>query len=303
MEKLQAAIQKAREKRESAGAADPTQLTGGRAPTVVAKDKDPSNGTRPLDGSTPSGSSQMAEEDGQILDARWHDLSELSMTTRQASRNRLFLEGATIEGAYFDKLRTKVLQQCRDNGWRRVLITSATKSCGKTTIASNLAASFGRQSDRRVILLELDMRRPGMTKLFRHSPDCGLSDILEGNDDFSGCAVRLGANVAIAMNREPHPNPSELLLRDRTPEILAEIEANYAPDLVIFDTPPLLATDDTLALLKYTDCALIVAAAEKTTTHEIDTVEKEIAEQTNVMGVILNQCVYMDRTDSYYHYR
>jgi Mrp family chromosome partitioning ATPase len=105
------------------------------------------------------------------------------------------------------------------------------------------------------------------------------------------------------MNQAPAANPSKLILQDRTPDILSEIEAAYAPDLILFDTPPLLVTDDTLAILKMVDAALIVAAAETTTVDQVDACEKEIAEQTNVMGVILNKCAYTGEAYGYdYNY-
>ena len=224
----------------------------------------------------------------------WAAIPQLDINERKLLRNRVFMLQQGRESAYFDKLRTKILQQCRDHGWKRVVITSATAGCGKTTLSCNLAASFTRQRDRRVIVHELDMRRPEMGRIFGYRPETGIADVLDGTGKFEDTAVRISDNVILAMNNGPHPNPSQILLRDRTPATLDEIEARYRPDVVIIDTPPLLATDDTQSLLKYVDCAIIVAAAEHTTTSEVDAVEKEIAEQTNVLGVVLNRCNYMD---------
>lgn len=256
MEKLQAALEKARERRKDAPqvqrrrvAADPTA---------------------------------------------WERLPMLEVNSRRLIKNRVFMEQKSREATYFDKLRTKLLQQCKDNNWKRVLITSATAGCGKTTTACNLAASFGRQNDRRLMVYELDMRRPTMASIFRHQAEFGVGDVLEGTTTFEDVGVRLSSNVGLGICRGPHPNPSQLLLRDSTPAILDMIDAQFRPDVSIIDSPPLLATDDTMSLLKFVDCALIIAAAERTTTSEIDNVEKEIAEQTNVLGIVLNRCNYMD---------
>lgn len=276
MEKLQAAIEKARVKRDA----------GATAPAPKPETQEIPEPAEPV-AAAPSD---------------WAALREFSLAEGRAARNRLFLAAKSPEASYFDKLRTKILQRCKDNGWTRMIVTSGSKGCGKTTMATNLAASFSRQRDRKLILLDLDMRRPGVASQLGQTGRQGIADVLEGHATFEDVAVRFGDNVAIGMSFGLHPNPAQLILRDRTPAILDEIQARYAPDLMIIDSPPILATDDTTALLKYVDCALIVAAAEETTTDEVDTVEKEIAEVTNVMGVVLNKCLYSDPSHSYYAY-
>ena len=275
MEKLQAALEKARAARAEEIAEEPVP-----APAEAVSD---------------DAEDTVAEPDG------WSDLPEISLSPRRGLRHRLFLRGDRAEAAHFDKLRTKILQQCQDNGWKRVVITSATKNCGKTMISCNLAASFARQRDRKVMLLDLDMRRPEIARVFEQKPRRSFADVLEDNAAFAECAARLGESVAIGMNAGPHPNPSQILLQDRTPEIIDELEAQYSPDLIILDTPPMLASDDTMSILKLADCAVIVAAAELTTTDQVDLVEKEVAGITNVVGVVLNRCIYLDDVHSYYY--
>lgn len=256
MEKLQAAIEKARVKRE---AAVPAQRAAARSrPTADA----------------------------------WDALAPFELNHKALSRSRVFLESASREASGYDMLRTKVLQQCAENGWKRLVITSPTKACGKTTTCANLAASFTRQTDRKLILFDIDMRRPELARILDHRAEYSFSSVLEDRISFAEQAVRLSPNVAVSVNQAPAPNPSKLILQDRTAAILDEIEAVYKPDLMIFDTPPMLVTDDTLAFLKYADCALIIAAADSSTTVQVDNCEKEIAEQTNVMGVVLNKCSY-----------
>ncbi|MEM9475463.1 MAG: CpsD/CapB family tyrosine-protein kinase [Pseudomonadota bacterium] len=262
MEKLQAAIEKAREQRERM-VRSKSQVSSAAGPDA------------------------------------WAGLTAFEPRAADLNRSRIFMEGQTTEASYFDVLRTKILQQCKDNGWRRVLITSPTKSCGKTTICANLAASMTRQTDRHMMLFDMDMRRPYMAKAFGHRGEYSVSDVLEGTVTFGDQAVRLSENVALSMNQAPAANPSKLLLSDNTPRIIDRIERDYAPDLMLFDTPPLLATDDTLALLKVVDCALIIAAAEMTTTDQLDITEKEAAEHTNVMGVVLNKCLYTEKEYGY----
>ena len=279
MEKLQAAIEKARERREAIAASKPPKPKG-----------------RLNDAGMP-------EADAAVLESpdAWDALALHEVPVRVARRNRLYFQSNSVEAGYYDRLRTKVLQQCRDNGWKRIAVTSATKGCGKTTTCANLAASFTRQRDRSMILFDMDMRRPELGRTLGFKSATGFAEVLEGKASFEDAAMRLSAKVACAPNSRANPNPAQLMLQDRTPEILDESEARYAPDLMVFDTPPMMSTDDTMALLKYVDCAAIIAAAEMTTTKHVDECEKELAEQTNVLGVILNKCKYFDEAQSYYY--
>ena len=71
---------------------------------------------------------------------------------------------------------------------------------------------------------------------------------------------------------------------------------------MIFDMPPMLVSDDAMAFMGQVDCVLIVAAAETTTINEIDRCERELAAQTNVLGVVLNKCRYLERSYGYSQY-
>lgn len=269
MEKLQAAIEKARERRQD---------VSGQAPRTARRAVSPA-----------------------AARSAWDAIPEIQIAAKVARRNRIYISGNTIEAGYYDRLRTKILQQCKDHGWRRLLVTSPTKSCGKTTTCANLAASFARQSDRHMMLFDMDMRRPELARAIGHRHGPGLADLFEGKTTFEEQAVRLGQTVILSANQRSHPNPSQILLQDRTPAILDELQARYQPDLMVFDTPPMLATDDTMALSKYVDCAVIVVAAETSTTQHVDDCERELAESTNVLGIILNKCKYMDDAQSYYY--
>ena len=257
MEKLQAAIERARVKRD---ASLPTRRT------TAARSQPTQNA--------------------------WEALTPFEWNPKALSRKRIFVDGNLREASGYDLLRTKILQQCQENGWKRVVITSPTKACGKTTTCANLAASFTRQNDRKLILFDLDMRRPELARILDHRAEYSFSSVLEDRVGFAEQAIRVSPNVAISANQAPAPNPSKLILQDRTSEIFDEIEAVYKPDIMMFDSPPMLVTDDTLAFLKYVDCAIIIAAADASTTDQVDVCEKEVAEQTNVLGVVLNKCSF-----------
>ena len=83
-------------------------------------------------------------------------------------------------------------------------------------------------------------------------------------------------------------DPTTVLLAEQTSHTLEAVQATYDPDIMIFDTPSILVGDNTRAFLKNVDCALIVALANNTRYGHFDACEREVAEHTNVLGVVLN---------------
>lgn len=290
MEKLQMALEKARAARE-----------GNPGETVPAR---PRQQTEPVakDGTAPARATSTRRD--VPPDAAWADLKQFTPRAKTLTRNRIVAMEAGTAATPFDILRTKILLQMRRNGWRRLAITSPLPSCGKTTTSLNLAAGLSRQPDITAMLLELDLRRPNMATLLDHRPEHDITKMLSGEVSFAEQAVRLRGNVAVSMARRHSNDPSRYMLSHETITTLDTLEQDYAPDLMIFDLPPLLISDDTRAFLGNVDCALMVARAGKSSVAHIDTCEREIAEQTNMLGVVLNQCKYADETAGYdYDYK
>jgi Mrp family chromosome partitioning ATPase len=114
---------------------------------------------------------------------------------------------------------------------------------------------------------------------------------------FEEQALRLGDNTILSMTTKSLGDPAALINRTRTAEILDEIQATFRPDIMLFDLPPVLVSDETRAFLKLVDATIIVAGAESSTVSQIDEVEREVAQYTNVAGIVLNKCRFME--DSY----
>ena len=218
----------------------------------------------------------------------WQDFDTFTVPNKVLEHYRVVTQSAGPSAAPFDILRTKILVQMRQNGWKRLAITSPMPQSGKSTTACNLALGLGRQPELRSILLDLDLRSPSVNTYFDTQPKHGIGEMLRGEVDFSQQALRIGDNVAVSMAQKAEKDPSQLLLSEETAAVLDAIEADYNPDLMIFDLPSVLVNDDTRAFLSKVDCALIVIRANVTRYTQFDTCEREIAEQTNVLGVVLN---------------
>ncbi len=264
MERLQQAIQKAREERESRQ----------YQPQLPHEDHGP-------------------DPDESSGDNIWLTVPEIRIDPRSVSRKRLMSYRGGPDATPYDMLRTKMLQQIRSNGWRRVAITSPYSGCGKSTTAANLAFSLGRQDDLRTIVIDFDMRRRGLAEILAQTGNHSMADVIQGKVSFHDHALRHGENVIFGLNYTPTNNPAEILQSKRMIETLEQIEAEYQPDIMLFDTPPLMASDDSHGFLRNVDCALLLAAAEETSIDHIDVAEQQLAELTKVMGIVLNKCRYI----------
>ncbi|MCB6180105.1 CpsD/CapB family tyrosine-protein kinase [Rhodobacter sp. Har01] len=230
----------------------------------------------------------------------WQALEEYTPDPAVMKRSRILTYAGGPDAAPFDMMRTKVLQQMRANGWRRLAITSPGKACGKTTVSANLAFGIARQPEMRLALIEMDMRRPALAQaLGIGSGPQQISRVFEGKDPLSRQLLRFGTNLALGVNHAVVANTSELLHSPAVPDVLAAMEADLGLTLMLFDTPPMLAADDMLAFVSKVDCVLLVAAAESTSIAEIDRCERELSEQTNVLGVVLNKCRYTEPSYGY----
>jgi len=274
MEKLQDALNKARAKRNTLAGSPGPQISGG------------------------AGAARMPQASGPAEEL-WAALPEAELDIKHLNKRHVVSHSYTRESSAFDILRTKVVLQMRKHGWRRMAITSATPVCGKTTVSCNLAIGLSRQTELQSIVMDFDLRNPSMSKMLGVAPPRDMTKLLEGEVPFAEQALRVGPSVAISMTKRSVVDPTSDLLGINTETILSQIERDYAPDLMIFDTAPIMVSDDTRAFLSQVDCAMVVACAERTTIAQIDACEREIAEHTNVIGVVLNQARFMDEDQGY----
>lgn len=270
MERLHAALEKARAKREALEPGQATRVKGQPRPKATES----------------------------VSDA-WAELAPLVIKERKLVRNRVITLGGGADAAPYDMLRTKITQKALAEGWRRIAITSPHSACGKSTTAANLAFSMGRQKDMRTLVLDFDLRRMGLAKILAQKLEHSMGDVLERRVAFKDHGLRYEDNVAFGLNFGTVKDPSEILQSRKTIDVISEIEATYKPDIVIIDTPPLMASDDSYGFLKNVDCALLIIAAEQTSMAEIDVAERQLAELTKVMGIVLNKCRYTDGAHGY----
>jgi len=180
-----------------------------------------------------------------------------------------------------------------------LMISGASPNAGKTFISSNLAAILA-QGDQRILFIDADMRKGYTHKLFNTGFENGLSDILAGKASIAQCVKPISSvNFDFISRGQLQPNPVELLMHKRFKELLDWASANY--DLVMIDTPPILAVTDAAVVGRYTGTTLLVARFEQNTAIEIEVSVKRFEQSgVEVKGCILNGVV--KKASSYYGY-
>ena len=143
-------------------------------------------------------------------------------------------------------------------------VTSYSKGEGKSTVSANLAISFSKM-EKRVLLIDCDLRRPNIHNVFKVENTAGLSNIIGKMVDYEDVVHRnVLPNLDILPSGTIPPNPSELLCSARFTELVKKLHEDY--DYIIFDTPPIGVVTDAL-LLKDLVAGFVVVLRERSTTH------------------------------------
>ncbi|EPP9278714.1 polysaccharide biosynthesis tyrosine autokinase [Acinetobacter baumannii] len=168
-----------------------------------------------------------------------------------------------------------------------IMIAGPSPEVGKSFISTNLATIFA-QSDKRVLLIDADMRRGYMHKYFDVDVKPGLSEFLSGQADLQKVLHKTQvANLDVITRGKSPTNPSEILSSNQFKELLEQLQSQY--DHIIIDTPPVLAVTDGIIISQYTGVNLIVARYAKSQMKELElTVNRFEQAGVKVNGFILN---------------
>ncbi|ALB63298.1 Tyrosine-protein kinase Wzc [Cronobacter condimenti 1330] len=168
-----------------------------------------------------------------------------------------------------------------------LMLTGVSPSIGKTFVCANLAAVIS-QTHKRVLLIDCDMRKGYTHELLGTTNVNGLSDVLAGQGDISRCAQKTSVpGFDLVPRGQVPPNPSELLMSERFAELVKWASANY--DMVLIDTPPILAVTDAAVVGRHAGTTLMVARYAVNTLKEVQTSLSRFEQNgIQVKGVILN---------------
>jgi len=199
----------------------------------------------------------------------------------------------------FRTLRSRLYQIATAQPLKKLLVTSSTPAEGKTFVTANLAHSFVRQADRRVLLIDSDLRASRLHLHLGAPEKPGLSEYLRGDcDEFQVTQVGSEGNLCLIPGGREVSNPSELLHSERMKHLLDRMSQMF--DWIILDSPPALAVHDASILADMCDGVLFVVRAGAT---DFELAEKASAEfrEKNLLGVVLNRVEKSDAYGDYYY--
>ncbi|MBI5100267.1 MAG: polysaccharide biosynthesis tyrosine autokinase [Nitrospirae bacterium] len=196
-------------------------------------------------------------------------------------------------------VRTALLLSSAENPPKRILVTSAGPEEGKTSTSVNLATTIA-QSGYSVLLIDADLRKPRINKVFGISNAKGLSTYLAGASDLDVICSTNVPNLSLLTSGPVPPNPSELLGSKLMVELLNSLGERF--DMIICDSPPLLSVADSLILGNILDATIIVTRAGKTTYDSVRKAVRTLGDlKVHILGIVIN-ALDVKKSD-YYYYR
>jgi Mrp family chromosome partitioning ATPase len=273
VERIKKAMELARQERDSAARGDGTAVATGSRPAST-----PPVMPNPAPSTAPS-----ADDQGDVS-------RTLAVSEKTLLESRLLLPGMVGDAAHgFRLLRTQVLQRMRQRGWNTMAVLSPGPDEGKTFTAINLAIAIAADPDSTALLVDLDLRFPRLYRRFGFLPTVGVEDCLRGEAQLSEAIVAVEGYPGLMLlpARGPVEHSSELISGAAARAFFRGIKDRYPNRIVIYDLPPVLATDDALSFLPQVDAALMVIGEGRT--HREDLLRcLELLRDTPILGTVLN---------------
>ena len=210
-------------------------------------------------------------------------------------------QGKSLMSEAYRTLRSNIQFSNYGEGLKTLVVTSSNPSEGKSTTVLNVAASFA-QIGKKVLVIDADMRHPTQNHLQDLSNSQGLSTLLSGQhvlNDLLEEVEQEGLTWTVLTAGPIPPNPAEMLHSLAMSRLIEQLRSHY--DLILIDTPPLLAVTDAQILARIADATLLVVDSQQTTRKQLLESKKRLdSVQANLIGTVMNK-VETD-TDGYYYY-
>lgn len=215
------------------------------------------------------------------------------------------------EAEMFRNLRTNIQFMNADSEKKVMVVTSTIPGEGKSYVSANLATAFA-QIDKKVLIVDTDMRKGRQYTIFNLRPRPGLSNYLSGvvDQDFRGDKENIESyiqethidNLYLITAGSVPPNPSELLVSSKMEKIISSLIDKF--DIIIFDAPPCLIVADALIISRLVDFNIIVTAQNITRKEDLIKAKESIEKVGGkVAGIVLNKVQISQKTyeNSYYY--
>lgn len=187
-------------------------------------------------------------------------------------------------------LRTKIPFFSKDQELKTVMVTSSQPGEGKTTTISNLAVTYA-QEGKKVLLIDADLRKPSLHRVFSQINHQGLSSLLIGHSSIQESVQKTSIDNLWLLPSGPVPaNPSELIDSSGMRELLHQIKDQY--DVILVDTPSVLSVSDSVIVSALCDGVIMVAAAGKVKKDHLKKAKEQLDHvNARMLGIVLNRVV------------
>ena len=206
--------------------------------------------------------------------------------------------GSPIVEAY-RKIVTNIEFANIDNNIKTIMCTSSMPGEGKTTTVCNIAGVL-IDLGKKVLLLDMDLRKPMVHKFFKLSNRIGLTDILINKDDFKGYLNNIYEGLDVITSGRVPSNPSEVINSKAIKELIKNISTYY--DYVLIDAPPVAMVSDPITISTYTDAVLLVVAYSETDSETAKRAADSLRHvNANIIGTIFNKIPVSKKNKYYYN--
>jgi capsular exopolysaccharide synthesis family protein len=226
-----------------------------------------------------------------------------------ASWDERLSQATTVTGPAaesFRTLRTRILHPGTGKIPRSLLITSATPGEGKSFVCANLGVALAQGVDQYCLMVDCDLRKPALHRLFGLSIGRGLVNYLRDDDDLASLIVPAGIETLSLLSAGPPPvNPAELLGSDSMARLVDELENRYDDRIILLDSPPLQAASETAILAQHVDGVVLVVrwgGSRREHIHKL----VELIGRERIIGVVFNayeENVLAAKAFGYYEYQ
>ena len=188
----------------------------------------------------------------------------------------------------YKRLRVKLLQDTLRDFHNTIMITSPEIGDGKTITAINLAVAIAQEIDHTALLVDADLQNPSVHKYLGIKPRYGLCDYLKGNVELSEIIIKTGiGKLAFVPAGSSSQISTELISSEMMRNLIQELKNRYRDRYIIFDSPPVLISADTISLSNYMDGVLLVVRADHTTPKTASLAISQMRGST-MLGVVFN---------------
>ena len=227
--------------------------------------------------------------------------THMPIDPQKVIRNRgIALASNTPAAEAYKVLKSQVQQHVLQNNKRTVLVTSPMPEDGKTLTVVNLALSFAKSYQQTVLLVDGDLKRQDVSKIFGLDSPAGIQDYLEGRRSMEEIIVWPGIEqLCFISGGKLSPNSAEMLASPKMRTLMEDLKTKYDDRVILFDSPPVLSGADTLALAASVDSIIMVVSEGRTTMDDVKHAI-EMLPNEKLLGFVMNRQTTETMTSYYY---